>query len=93
MDILSKRKINFPGIKVPEINFAKKPQQSLHTLEEKVLLRKYINYALIEWKSATLNFETAESTDMVEYYIYKMKACEVRYQYLLNQIKNFEKDE
>lgn len=52
-------------------------------------LYRAINNALNEWKNAIANFDTAEAPELVDYYTYKMKACEIRYQYLLKKFKEF----
>ena len=46
-----------------------------------------IQQARQEWLNSVSNFEQAENEDMVDYYIYKMKACQVRYNYLLKKAK------
>lgn len=46
-----------------------------------------IQDAYTEWKNAMANFETAEGKEMVDYYAYKIKASEIRYDYLLRKAK------
>lgn len=50
-------------------------------------LLKNIRQAKQEWMSAVSNFEQADDEDLIDYYIYKMKACQVRYNYLLKKAK------
>jgi len=50
-------------------------------------LLESIQQARQEWLSAMENFNQAENEDLVEYYIYRMKACQVRYNYLLKMAK------
>lgn len=50
-------------------------------------LKESIRQAKLEWVTANANFEQAVDTSMVDYYTYKIKACEVRYQYLLKEAK------
>lgn len=51
------------------------------------VLLKNIAQARQDWLSAVSNFEQAEDSDLIDYYIYKMKACQVRYNYLLKKAK------
>lgn len=46
-----------------------------------------IQQARQEWSSAAANFDQAENEDLIDYYIYRMKACQVRYNYLLKMAK------
>ena len=46
-----------------------------------------IQDAYNEWQNAMANFETAEGKEMVDYYAYKIKASEIRYDYLLRKAK------
>ncbi|HHU91267.1 MAG TPA: DUF2508 family protein [Clostridiaceae bacterium] len=50
-------------------------------------LTENIHDAYIEWKNAMANFETAEGKEMVDYYAYKIKASEIRYDYLIRKAK------
>ena len=40
-----------------------------------------------EWVNANRNFEYAEDEASVDYYTYRIKACEVRYDYFLKKAK------
>ncbi len=55
--------------------------------KDKTLLLKNITQARQDWLSAVSNFEQADDADLIDYYIYKMKACQVRYNYLLKKAK------
>lgn len=46
-----------------------------------------INKARQEWILANYNFEFAADDGLVDYYIYKIKACEVKYEYLIKIAK------
>ena len=46
-----------------------------------------INTAKNDWMVAKNNFELATTDDNVDYYAYKIKACEVRYEALLKKAK------
>ena len=46
-----------------------------------------INTAKNDWMVAKNNFELATTDDTVDYYAYKIKACEVRYEALLKKAK------
>jgi hypothetical protein len=55
--------------------------------KDRTVLLKNIRQARQDWLSAVSNFEQAEDADLIDYYIYKMKACQVRYNYLLKKAK------
>jgi len=46
-----------------------------------------INDAKKEWLSARNNFEQAVESEIIDYYIYKIKAYQIRYEYLLKKAK------
>ena len=85
MNILSKRKVYLSEL--PQVNSITKTQQNSFFKKEEIELKNSINNALVEWRNAVLNFELADSPEMVEFYTYKIKACEIRYQFLLKKIK------
>jgi len=87
MDILSRMKTNFPGVKLPTLNFPNKIVEDHTLMEEEAELRNAINHTLSEMECARQNFDYADSPEMVEHYTYKMKACEAKYQHLLKQMK------
>lgn len=55
-------------------------------LEEKEIL-KCVADAWDEWKDASSCFEYASEEKLVDYYTYKMKACEARYSYFVGIAK------
>ncbi|MCX7749099.1 MAG: YaaL family protein [Clostridia bacterium] len=46
-----------------------------------------IRIAKNEWISSNVNFEYAEEMEMIDYYTYKIKACQTRYEYLIRKAK------
>ncbi len=50
-------------------------------------LSESIHDAYMEWQNALANFESADSKDMVDYYAYRIKASQIRYDYLLRKAK------
>lgn len=50
-------------------------------------LHEAIHEAWLEWQNALLNFENADCKDMVDYYSYRIKASQIRYEYLLRKAK------
>lgn len=59
------------------------------TAEDPALTELYetIHDAWLEWQNALLNFENADCKDMVDYYTYRIKASQIRYEYLLRKAK------
>ena len=55
--------------------------------KDTAVLIHHIKLARQDWLSALSNFEQAQDPDLIDYYIYKMKACQVRYNYLLKKAK------
>lgn len=51
------------------------------------MLLNNIRQARQEWLVAASNFEQADDPDLIDYYIYKMKACQVMYNYLIKKAK------
>ncbi|NLO99111.1 MAG: DUF2508 family protein [Clostridiaceae bacterium] len=67
-----------------------KARESAKMAEKEELMRELaenIQDAYNEWQNAMANFETAEGKEMVDYYAYKIKASEIRYDYLLRKAK------
>lgn len=56
-------------------------------LEQRQELIQNINIIKNEWDIARNNFELANTQDSVDYYAYRIKAYEVRYQALLREAK------
>lgn len=57
------------------------------SVDDRKSLLESIHQARQEWLNAIENFNQAENEELVEYYIYRMKACQVRYNYLLKMAK------
>lgn len=59
------------------------------TYEDPALTELYetIREAWLEWQNALLNFENADCKEMVDYYTYRIKASQIRYEYLLRKAK------
>jgi len=67
-----------------------KSQEAARLAEKEEMMRELlenIQEAYNEWKNALANFETADCKEMVDYYAYKIKASEIRYDYLLRKAK------
>lgn len=63
------------------------PEETGGIVSESSSLLESIQQARQEWLNAVSNFDQAENEDLVDYYIYKMKACQVRYNYLIKKAK------
>lgn len=50
-------------------------------------LTESIQDAHMEWQSALSNFDSAEGQEMVDYYAYRIKASQIRYDFLLKKAK------
>ena len=61
-------------------------KQKTEDLETKELIKNLKN-AQVEFESAINNYEFANEPELVDYYTYKIKATQTRYQYLLKQAK------
>lgn len=59
----------------------------VHQMGENQNLIESIRDAKKEWISANYNFEQAVDSEIIDYYIYKIKAYQVRYEYLLKKAK------
>ena len=46
-----------------------------------------IEDAHAEWELACINYQQASQPDVIDYYIYMMKAAQIKYQYLLKTAK------
>lgn len=55
--------------------------------EEMIELLENIKKARNDWHNANLNFESASDVEIIDYYTYKIKACQVRYNYLIKKAK------
>jgi len=73
-------------------NFLKKllhvhDEEYENPVSESLLLLKSIRQARQEWLEAVENFEQADNNELIDYFIYRMKACQIRYNYLLKVAK------
>lgn len=59
-------------------------------LAEEAELLKAITEARDEWREAVANFEHAYEENLIDYYTYKMKACEVRYAYFIKKAREID---
>lgn len=50
-------------------------------------LTENLHDAYNEWQVSLANFETAESKEMIDYYSYRIKASQIKYDYLLKKAK------
>ncbi|HHY65174.1 MAG TPA: DUF2508 family protein [Clostridiaceae bacterium] len=50
-------------------------------------LAENIRDAYMEWQNALANYETADCKEMIDYYAYRIKASEIRYEFLLRKAK------
>jgi hypothetical protein len=50
-------------------------------------LIKCLREAKAEWLNTSANFEQADNREIIDYYTYKLKACEIRYEYYLKKAK------
>jgi len=58
-----------------------------NTVSDSLLVLKSIQQARQEWMEAVANFDQADNEELIDYYIYRMKACQIRYNYLLKIAK------
>jgi hypothetical protein len=54
---------------------------------EELWLLRNIGSAKKEWLDSRMSFEYAYDEELVDYFTYKIKACEARYQYFLKKAK------
>ncbi len=62
-------------------------EEDMPRVSESGSLLESLQQARQEWLRVAENFDQAENEDMIDYYIYRMKACQVRYNYLLKKAK------
>lgn len=82
---------NFTNIEKKDNNFFdlildKFSKSKTEDLETKELVKNLKN-AQLEFESAINNYEFANEPELVDYYTYKIKATQTRYQYLLKKVK------
>jgi hypothetical protein len=67
--------------------FTVRKSTAAKTDKEESELLKYLMDARNEWLEASTNFEHAYEEKLIDYYTYKMKACEARYTYFIKIAK------
>ncbi len=72
--------------KIKKSFFSRMSSSILLTTEEKELLRVTLE-ARNEWIETSTNFEYVHEEKLVDYYTYKLKACEARYTYFIKLVK------
>ncbi|RCX16095.1 uncharacterized protein DUF2508 [Anaerobacterium chartisolvens] len=50
-------------------------------------LLQSIRNAKMDWINANINFENADESELVDYYAYRIKACQVKYEYYIKKAK------
>ena len=55
--------------------------------EDTKYLIENLKNAQNDFETAINNYEFAEDPELIDYYIYKIKATQTRYQYLLKKVK------
>ena len=71
---------------VKKLIFSKISPAALLSAEDRDLLRVTIE-ARDEWLDTNANFDYVHEDMLVDYYTYKLKACEARYTYFLKLVK------
>jgi hypothetical protein len=66
--------------------FSKISHAALLSAEDRDLLRVTLE-ARDEWRDTNSNFDYVHEDMLVDYYTYKLKACEARYTYFLKLVK------
>ncbi len=68
--------------------FTVKRKADTEKLTEEAELIKAITSAKNEWLDSVANFEHVYEENLVDYYTYKMKACEARYAYFIKKARD-----
>lgn len=55
--------------------------------EDTKYLMENLRNAQSDFENAINNYDFAEDPELIDYYIYKIKASQARYQYLLKKVK------
>ncbi|MCX8128958.1 MAG: YaaL family protein [Clostridia bacterium] len=81
-------KVNFFGKLIRLLSVKEKSEiissdQACENLE----IVENIRDAKSEWIYANINFNYADEQELVDYYTYKIKACQVRYEYYIKKAK------
>lgn len=66
--------------------FSIKESCDLNPTEDQELIENIKN-AKKEWINANTNFDYVDDQELVDYYTYKIKACQIRYEYYLKKAK------
>lgn len=67
--------------------FSMKKRTDTGKLTEEAELIKAITDARSEWLDSVANFEHVYEENLIDYYTYKMKACEARYAYFIKKAR------
>lgn len=62
--------------------------RSFFIIEQKDELTEKVAMAKLEWEYSKLFFQDATEPDVVDYAIHQMNAAELKYMYLLEQVRN-----
>ncbi len=62
--------------------------RSFFIIEQKDELAEQVAMAKLEWEYSKLFFQDAIEPDVVDYAIHQMNAAELKYMYLLEQVRN-----
>lgn len=68
--------------------FSVKRKTDPEKLTEEAELLKAIADARNEWLDSVANFEHVYEDNLIDYYTYKMKACEARYAYFIKKARD-----
>jgi hypothetical protein len=64
------------------------PEKAITNMTEAKEVLECVKTSKNQLDIATMNFEYADSDELVDYYTYVIKACQVRYGYYLKQAKD-----
>lgn len=86
--IIMKQKSDIPSL-LKRFSATKAQEAASQAQKEEYLkdLTESIRDAYMEWQNALANFDSAEGKDMVDYYAYRIKASQIRYDYLIRKAK------
>ena len=86
--IVIKQKSDIQGI-LKRFSATKVQEAADRALKEEYFqeLTNSIQDAYMEWQSALSNFENAIGKEMIDYYAYRIKASQIRYDYLIKKAK------
>ena len=82
-----RQKPNILGIFKKTSNLKAQEASSAIKNENYQEITQSVNDAYNEWQNALHNFENAESKEMVDYYAYRIKASQIRYDYMIKKAK------